>query len=349
MKRFLNIAVALLLVVLLVGYMVTYTVRFNEAAIVTTFGSIGEGSVKNAPGPEGRAGDDAGLHFKWPWPIQQVAATYDTRVQVVEGAIEQALTADNQSIAVQVFVTYRITDPLQFYKALGNPAEAANALRTRIRDSQGLVGNYTLSQLANVDPTRVRLDELGQRMRERIQRDVDDLSYGITILEAGVVKIVLPGPVTSSVFNRMGTERTALAQQARDEGQAEFSTLQSEATSQRDIILSFANVQADNIRQEGQQTASELYAGFGEDQDLAAFLAEIQTLRSVLAERARFFIDAEKLYPFTRLGEYLSSSPGQQQPQQDGGSVNPPAEAPNEGQAGREDDPTTRLMQLGAD
>lgn len=327
MKRFLNIAVALLLVVLLVGYMVTYTVRFNEAVIVTTFGSIDEGSVKNAPGPESRAGEDAGLHFKWPWPIQQVAATYDTRVQVVEGATEQTLTADGQSIAVQVFVTYRITDPLQFYKALGNPAEAADALRTRVRDSLSLVGEYTLSQLANTDESQVRLDELGQRIQQRVQRSVDDLSYGITILEAGVLKIVLPEQVTTSVFNRMGTERTALAEQARNVGQAEFSTLQSEATSQRNIILSFANVQADNIRQEGQQTASELYAGFAEDQDLAAFLASVQALREIAEDRARFFIDADKLYPFNLLEEYLGDGDEDEPQPQDGGSVTPPPPA----------------------
>ena len=311
MNRYLNIAGALLLIILLVSYMVTYTVRFNEAVIVTTFGSTGDGSVKNAPQPSAetvRTGGESGLHFKWPWPIQQVAARYDTRVQVTEGALEQANTRDKQSVIVRVYLTWRIEDPLQFYKQVGTTAEAEQALRTRIRDSQSLIGDYTFDQLANTNESQLRLEELGDRMKERIQARVDELSYGIRVEEVGVKSITLPGPVTQSVFARMRQERTTLADVASNEGQADRQALESEANNQRTIILSFANQQAARIRNQGDQRAAEQYTQFAEDQELASFLAEMEMLRRVNQNRVRFFIDAQKFYPFTRIAEFLNDN-----------------------------------------
>ena len=159
MKRILIITVAALLLVFLVTYMFTYTVRYNEAVIVTTFGSTGDNSVKNAPvvTAEGlsASGTDAGLHFKWPWPIQQVAQTYDTRVQVVEGALEQAQTADQQSVNVKFYVTWRIADPLEFFKAVGQPASADQTLRSRVRAFPNFIGQYPPR------PARQRRQRLG--------------------------------------------------------------------------------------------------------------------------------------------------------------------------------------------
>ncbi len=327
MNRYLNIAVALLLLVLLVGYMVTYTVRFNEAVIVTTFGSTSEGSVKNASQPSEetvRSGGESGLHFKWPWPIQQVAARYDTRVQVSEGALEQANTLDKQSVIVRVYLTWRIEDPLQFYKQVGTNAEAEQALRTRIRDSQSLIGNYTFDQLASTEEGQIRLDELGALMKDRIQMRVNELSYGIRIEEVGVKNITLPGPVTQSVFARMRQERTTLAGAASTEGEADRQTLESEANNQRTIILSFANAQAARIRNLGDQQAAEQYTQFAEDQELASFLAEIEMLRRVNQNRVRFFIDADKFYPFTRLSEFLGGGGDETAP-----TTNPAQDAAN--------------------
>ena len=325
MKRLLNIGVALLLVLLLIGYMVTYTVRFNEAAIVTTFGNIDEGSVKNAPGEGGTPGGDAGLHFKLPWPVQQVAATYDTRVRSFEGPVDQFRTADGQSVAARIFVTYRIADPLAYYRSLGNQTAAEDAIRQRVRDNTALMADYRLDQLANVNDDQVRLEELAGRLRDRIQSSFDDAGYGIEVESAGVIRILFPAEVTTAVFGRMAAEQSSLALEATSQGEAERSTRIADAEAKRRILLGFANLQASQIRTEGETAASALYAGFAEDQELAAFLAQMNSLRKILASRTRFVIDADKLYPFTAIAEFLeveeAAAPQTQPALEDGGSV----------------------------
>ncbi len=325
MKRTLTITVAALLLVFLVTYMFTYTVRYNEAAIVTTFGSTGEGSVKNAPSVDADgltvAGDDAGLHFKWPWPIQQVAQTYDTRVQVVEGALEQAQTADQQSVNIRFYVTWRIADPLEFYKSVGQPASAEQTLRSRVRSFPNFIGQYRLDQLVNADSGTLRLDEIGQRMRGELQAGVDPL--GIRVEEVGVISLTLPGPVTNSVFGRMAAERTTLAASARNEGQAEYARLTSEASASAGIIESFARRQANELRNEGQQRAAQLQTRFADNEELASFLAARDVFETLARDRARFIIDGDRLYPFSMLREFLPRN--DEADGDDGGSQPPPA------------------------
>ena len=325
MKRILTIAIAAVLLVFLVTYMFTYTVRYNESVIVTTFGSTGEGSVKNAPvlTDDGlsTAGNDAGLHFKWPWPIQQVAQTYDTRVQVVEGATEQAQTADGQAVIVRFFVTWRIADPLEFYKSVGQPASADQTLRSRVRSSPNLLGQYRFDQLVNAESGSLRLDEIGDRMRADLQSGVDSL--GIRIEEVGLISLALPGQVTESVFGAMAAERNSLSQSALIEGQTRYTQLIGEADSSAGIINAFANRQAADLRNEGQQRAAQLQTAFAEDQELASFLSAVNYFESLARDRARFIIDGDRLYPFDMLGDFLPRA-GDEAPASDGGSQPPP-------------------------
>ena len=71
MKRSLpSIIAGASIIVILVLYMITYQVRFNEVAVVRTFGEI------TPPDPQTHQSDDVitepGLKWKWPWPIQRV-------------------------------------------------------------------------------------------------------------------------------------------------------------------------------------------------------------------------------------------------------------------------------------
>ena len=348
MKRFLNVAVAGVILLALLGYMLTYTVRFNESAIVTTFGRADEASVKNAPAAEGRAGNDAGIHFKWPWPIQQVVRKYDTRVQTLEANIEQFSTLDRQSLAAQVYVAWRIVDPLTFYKKLNNMTEAENTLRSQVRDSYGLLGRYRSDQLISPNPDQLQLSAAEEAMRARLQSSADEQALGIDIEEVGIKKIVLPAAVTEVVFNRMRTERASLAEGARSAGTVEYNSLVNAAQADSSIIESFANSRAREIQAEGTQRAEEIFARFAQDEEFAIFLLQLDALRQTLGRNTRFILDT-KNPPFSLLQGLI---PGGDQPApRDPASPNSPAPeraAADGGPASRPAvDPT--LGTLGAD
>src|SRR5690606_20999291 len=116
MKKLLSlpVVVAIVVVTALVLFSSTYTVRFTEVAVKTTFGKAGPNSIKTTPG----------LYFKLPYPIQQVTK-YDSRTRLVTGQSETQQTADDFQIIMEGFLTYKVSDPLEFFRSFSSAGERA--------------------------------------------------------------------------------------------------------------------------------------------------------------------------------------------------------------------------------
>src|SRR5262245_54623411 len=136
------VLLVLLVVVVVAIFMGTYVVRFNEAAVVSTFGKADSSSVVTTPG----------LRMKLPYPFQKVT-TYVKRVRVIQSDQEQQQTADKKQVILSTFVTWRVKDPLAFYlrfggtgdsSARGQYQEAEKILRTRLRSAATAVSQFPL-------------------------------------------------------------------------------------------------------------------------------------------------------------------------------------------------------------
>lgn len=315
MRRAVNLVVAGAILLALLGYMVTYTVRFNESAIVTTFGRADEGSVINAPDPETGIGTEAGLHFKWPWPISQVARKYDTRLQVLENTIEQHQLRDTQTITINTYIAWRISDPLTFYKRVGTRNAALDAINLALQSARGQVGQYSFDELTNPDPTKLMLSKLEEQMLQQVRAQLAESDLGITVEDIGIKRLMLPDAVTQIVTARMSTERQSLAAAARAVGDSEQTTLIQQAENQRALIQSFAERTASDIAAEGRQRAEEILARFSENEEFAIYLLQLRTLQETLARKTTFVIDTS-MPPFDLLQGFSSpqTMPIPQQP-----------------------------------
>ncbi len=286
MMRVRNFSIGIAILLVLLASMVLFTVRYNEMAIVTTFGRADAASVKNADG------QGAGLHLKWPWPIQEVARVYDARVQVLDDRLEEQQTLDKQDVIVSAYVAWRIVDPLAFYRTLNTTAQAERQLRDRLRDARAQIGRYTFDDLTNLDATRLKLAEAEAAILTRIQTEVEQQGYGVQIQAVGVKRIMLAEPVTQKVFERMRANRQRLAQRARSEGDAAASDIRAKAKSAEQRILAFAEHRAQSIRAEGDAAAAEQYKVFRENEDFAVFLRKIEEYKRILKNNTTFLLDA---------------------------------------------------------
>lgn len=278
------VIVAGVLVLLLVVYMFTFQVRFNEVAVLTTFGRAQEGSVLNADG------QGAGLHFKWPWPVQEYRR-FDTRLQLTESLLEEVYTKDNQNLVVHTFVSWRIADPLAFFQKLGSEKEAEKQLQSRLREAKAVLGDYAFDDLTNVDPARLKLGDAEQRLEQRLRDSVEKNGYGIEIRSVGFKRLVLPEQVTKKVFERQIANRKRLAESARSEGKAEANRITSDAQTSADRILAFAQLKADAIRAEGDAAAVQYYEVYKNHEDLAVFLRQIEALKKTLKANTTLLLD----------------------------------------------------------
>lgn len=276
-KRVVTIAVTLVVFLTFLLFMSTFTVRFSERAVVTTFDRADETSVV----------EEAGLGFKWPYPIQSVKV-YDTRQRFLQLQSETQQTADDRQIILEAFVTWSVTDPLLFYQRFGGAGSeerehyttAENNVRSLMRSAMSEVGRYRLSELFSAGG-ETKLPELEQRILDRLDLE----QYGVVAHALGINQVVLPEETTGQVFERMKASRERLAAEASSQGMSLANTIRFEAEAAAQRIRAFAERRAEQIRVQGDTEAARWQAQLAEEPRLAVFDAQLQFLRDLYAKR----------------------------------------------------------------
>ena len=298
MKKNFTLLVALLVLGIFTMYMVTFQVRYDEVAVLTTFGKAQEPTrdANNQIVDAGSLKLDAGLKFKAPWPFQKVY-TYSKKLNLLEGRLEELQTADGNSVIVKAFVGWKIEDPYAFFRTLSTMDRAEDQLRSEFRYLEGIVSKYRFDELVHLDADHVKLEEIENEMASQLRERLAQIKpgYGISIEKVGFQRLMLPEQVTEKVFERMKKTRERLAESARAEGTAQAAAIEAEAESAKKRILAFANRRADAIRSQGDREAASHYSAFAEDAEFAIFLRQIQAMKKMLPHNATFVIDSEDL------------------------------------------------------
>lgn len=292
MRSTLLIIVAAIVLAGFLVFMTTYSVRFTDAAVVTTFGRAGEDSVVTEPG----------LRFKWPTPIQSTTV-YDKRLRVLKVRDETQQTADQRQIIVGAFLAWNVEDPLLFYsrqRGAGNdPQEqyrsAEQTLTSVFRSAMAEVNRYRLDELFIPGEGAERLAALERSILDRLNRSRaeggDEVSqYGVSVRMVGINRIELPESVTRDVLEQMRAEREQLAAEAESRGQAIASAIEQSGRDDARKILSFAEQAAADIRNRGEREAAEFREILNQEPRLAIFLSQIELMRESIGRRTTLIL-----------------------------------------------------------
>jgi len=273
MNKPLAIGIGLLLLICLVLFSTTYSVSFHEVAIRQTFGQATDESVVTEPG----------LHFKLPIFADQIT-TYDTRLQLLESALDTIPTADGQQVVVRAYLLWQIdTDeggPRRFDTSHRSLEAASTAIDDQFRTAIAAgISRYNFDDLIGTDS---RLPEA----EEAILAHLDSLrETGIVPRSVGISQVLLPPRVTRNVLERMKATREILGRAERFKGDAEAERIESEARTMADKIRAFAELRAEEIRAAGNEEAARYIAEMAKDVELATFLVHLQALDRALSER----------------------------------------------------------------
>jgi membrane protease subunit HflC len=287
-------AIAFLVVAGLLGLMGSvYVVNESQSAIVLQFGRI----VRTDVGP--------GLHFKV--PLLQTVRTFDRRILNLEERPERYLTSEKKDVSVDFFVKWRISDVDTFYRVAGGDIETGRQrLLPIVKDAlRNAINQRTLAQVVaggrgDVAAAQVSVINEGA------------VTLGIEVVDLRVKRIELPsdGDVLGSVYDRMRTERTQVANQLRAEGQEAAETIQAEARREAQVLLAEADRDAQTVRGEGDAEAAAIYAGaYGRDPEFYAFHRSLQAYREAFGEGGTTLV----LDPDSELLRYLEDA-GQARP-----------------------------------
>jgi len=285
-KRLLVFGLGVVLLAVFAAHLVTYTVSYDETVVVTTFGRATAASVRNADG----AG--AGLYLRWPWPIQSVIR-FDRRLAVLEDRLEQQETSDKQVVILKAYLTWRVADPLTFYRMFRNADRASAFLLERLRSSKAELGAFAFDDLTNPDPSKVRLGEVGEAILARLRHELEAHESGIEIHTAGIHRLLLPENITKAVFARMKQTRQRFAQNARSEGAAVAQSITAKTDSDKRRILAFAERMAQRLRAEGDAAAARYYREYSKSPEFAIFLRKLDALKVSLEKNTSYILDTQ--------------------------------------------------------
>jgi membrane protease subunit HflC len=288
LNRLRNPLLLIFFIVAIGAFAFSYTVRFTETAVVTTFGAAGAGAVKDTPG----------FYLKWPYPVQSVTK-YDRRVRVVQTRSETQQTADSFQIIVEAYLTYRVADPLEFFKRFSSAGDRPvdhvrkaedDVLRDRLRTQLGEISKFRMNELFAAQRDAGRLPELEARVAElmRTGGGFDIADYGIEIVSVGIDRVILPAETTAKVMERMGASRDRLAQRYQSEGESVARAIRAEAEAGAEKIRAFARRRAAEIEAKGYQEAAPFLAQQRGQEDFAVFLRGIDLMKDAMAKRMTF-------------------------------------------------------------
>jgi membrane protease subunit HflC len=226
------------------------------AAIITLLSSMftvgqAERALVLQLGKPQRVIEDPGLYFKIPF-VQSVIH-YDKRVLNIDVPPQEANTADQKKIVVDVYAKYQIVDPLKFYQSVRTEDGLASQL-------SNLISRSLLNTLADVQMLRVLTAERADLMR-KITADVEagTQGYGINVVDVRMKRVDLPTANSEAVFDRMESQRQQEAAGIRASGQKDAQALRAEGDKQKVIIVADANRQAQILRGEGDAEATRIY------------------------------------------------------------------------------------------
>ena len=226
------LAVALILIIAMGALTCFYTVNDKQQAVVTTFGKVTDVA-------------DAGVHFKFPFGIQQVHKVDVNVYQKIElgyvstgnnyygsSVVDESsmITGDYNIVNVDFFVEYKISNPVQYLYSSDQPELILkNLIQSQVRN---VVGSSTVDSVLTDGKENIQM-----QVKALVTDILAEYDVGLTLVD---VKIQDAEPPTKEVIEAFKAVETA-KQQAE--------TVVNDAKAYKNAKLPDAQAQADKLIQ----------------------------------------------------------------------------------------------------
>ncbi len=244
---------------------------------------------------------DAGLHFRWPWPVQSVQRL-DRRLQVFDLPPTDQLIADSggevvdRRLSLQAYVCWRIADADgvdRFIRTLGTPEQAQKILGAQVSTQlSAVIGSNKMVMDDFISDQPGRVDQGMARLRERVLGTEEAglaeqarREYGIEIVDVRLRRYSYPEEVRQTVIDRIISERnnkkaqyeseaTVKVGQIRQDGELKRRAIEAKAAADARRWKGQADAEADQIRNEA----------FRQDVEFYVFLKKLEEYQNILGK-----------------------------------------------------------------
>lgn len=264
-----------------------YIVKETERAVKLRFGEIVEPDI--APG----------LHFKI--PFVNTVRKFEARLITLDSRPQAFLTLEAKRLIVDSFIKWRVKDVERYYTATSGDENRANSLlASRIETNlRNQFGERTLNQVVSGEREEL-MDQVNRQLSVVAEREL-----GIEIVDIRIKRIDLPTEVSTSVYDRMRSERLRLARELRARGLELAEGIRADADRQRTVITANAFSTSEILRGEGDAEAAGIYSSaFSQDPEFYSFVRSIGAYRESFSGQG----DVLVLEPTSEFFRYMRSS-----------------------------------------
>lgn len=304
--------IVIIIIILIAGYTMIYTVGVDEVGIVQRFGKY----VRTS---------QSGLNFKLPTGIEKVTKVKIRYVykeefgfRTIEPGIKSRyasesdylgeslmLTGDLNVAVVPWIVQYRVSDP---YKYLFKVREVRNTLRDLSESTMRLVvGDRSINEVIS------KREEIADQARDLLQQELDEADTGISIATIEMKKTNVPEPVQPSFneVNQATQDREKMIYQAREEYNKIIPQARGDAEKTIKSSEGYALDRINRARGDASRFIS-LYEEYTKAEDITRRRLYLEALRDIFPKLGeKYIIDSKQknILPFLNLGQ---SKGGQQ-------------------------------------
>ena len=281
MKKGLLSLILAVIVLIYVIYTMLFSLDETKIGIILQFGK------------PVRVVSKAGLYWKLPDPIQ-TKILFDKRVLVYDPPGSEFLTGDKKNIVVDMYLCWKIIEPLKFLQALRDRSGAELRLEDIVSAEAGAIfGSHPLTAFVSHNAGEMKLGRIMKLISEKCDQRARQ-QYGIEVVDVKMKRLNFPDENKPSVFSRMWAERERIAKKYRSEGQERAAKIKAEANKQKEIVLSEAYREAEKIKGEGDAGAMRIYAqAFNKDPDFYKFLRTLQSYEKFLDEKTTILLPGD--------------------------------------------------------
>lgn len=288
------------LIVLLLGYSSFYTVQEQERAAILTFGKYTEETT-------------AGLHFKWPYPIQQVVKVpaeltqvitigYTQRGDIVTPNEEEALmiTGDENIVSADAVVQWKISSIRDYLYNIDDPEQfLRNAASSSIRS---VIGSTKLDYAITDGKT-----EIQEKVRELLIDLQSKYNTGMQIVGVKFQDIEPPDGQVSDAFRAVTNAREEKNTKINNASKYENDRIPKARGEAQALLENAEGVKKSRILNAEGDVAqfNAIYSEYAKSPDVTESRLIIETLEKILP-KAKIFIsdssgDTVKYLPINEL------------------------------------------------
>lgn len=269
-------------VVFIIGFFgFSFSVKAGSSAIVTSFGKVYA------------VYEDAGLHFRLPWPFGNIV-TYDTRSQYLDSGYTETLTMDKKNVVLQTYAIWQVEDVEKFHSSVGSMTTAETYIDELIaNEKNSVMGNYNFCALVSTVAEELNVTGISSDIETNVKEKALAL-YGISIKSVEIKRLALPDSNVQSVLEQMIADRQQYAAQLIAEGAANAEIIKATADAEAAAIIKAGNDTAVAIDIETAKEIAELEAdAFDQNTELYKFMKALIALESSVDENTVFILSAD--------------------------------------------------------